>query len=454
MRGAEDAAYAQLDVKVFVLGAGLVGATVVEALHAGHHVTVVDLDPRPLKPLAQLYDVATVQGSAASGRELAAAGIGQAGLVIACTSQDEANLVAGTIVRKLAPNAITIVRTSSAEYAEIWRESRLDVDFVVSTERETARAVSQAIGMPYARQTDTFADGKIQIVELDVGARASGDVVGKKLRDARLPGGSRVAGIIRGGRAVLPDGDAVIAPGDRVVAIGSPLAAHQWCQLVSPSGADVRDVVVFGAQQLGAAIVRALVDQGISVRVVEADAARAALVAERLPEARVFNTTGLDPGFMQREGIARVQAAIFAMRDDARNLFAATLARVQGVPYTIALAHDPVSARVYETGGIDVSVDPRRVTAEAIVRFAHDPRTQQVSMLEGDRYEILDVTTRPESELVGLPLREMPIQDALIGAIVRNHEAIFPCSDDVLQAGDRVIVFTESSRAAEVERAL
>jgi trk system potassium uptake protein TrkA len=441
-------------VRIFVLGAGLVGATVVEALQSDHHLTVVDIDAAKLKPLAQLYDVATVPASAASGRELAAAGIAEADLVIACTSQDEANLVAGMIARKLAPKATTIVRTSSTEYAEIWRESHLDIDLVVSSEFETARAVSQAIGMPYARRTDTFAEGKVHIVELDVGTRTSGDLVGRKLREARLPGDSRVAGIIRDGQAVLPSGDTVLAPGDRVVAVGSPLAAQAWCQLVSPSKGVVRDVAVFGAQALGTAIARALLEQGLSVRIVEPDPARAALVADRLPEARVFNTTGLERGFMQREGIARAQSAIFAMRDDAANLFAATLARVHGVAHTIALAHNPVSAAVYERGGIDVSIDPASVTAEEIVRFAHDPRTQQVSMLEGDRFEVLDVTTRPESELVGLSLRQMPIHGALIGAIVRNGDVIFPCSDDVLRAGDRVIVFTESERAPVVERAL
>jgi trk/ktr system potassium uptake protein len=441
-------------VKIFVLGAGLVGATVVEALQVDHDLTVVDLDPTKLKPLAQRYDTATVQGSAASARELAAAGIAEAKIVIACTSRDEANLVAGMIARKLAPQATTIVRTSSTEYAELWREKRIDMDFVVSTEWETARAVSQAIGTPYARQTDTFADGKVQIVELDVGPRSSSDLVGRKLRDARLPPDSRVASIIRNGQAVLPRGDAVVEPGDRVVAVGSPHAAQAWCQLVSPSRGAVRDVVVFGAEQLGAAIARTLVDQEIDVRVVEPDAARAALVAERLPGARVFNATGLDPGFLERVGIAHVQAAVFAMRDDPKNLFAATLARVHGVPYTIALAHQPISARVYERGGIDVTIDPRHVTAEEIVRFAHDPRTLQVSMLEGHRFEILDVTTRPDSELVGLSLRQMPIRGALIGAIVRNGDAVFPSSDDVLQAGDRVIVFTEAARAPEVERAL
>jgi trk system potassium uptake protein TrkA len=454
LRPAAGGTYPRACVKIFVLGAGLVGATVVEALQVDHDLTVVDLDPTKLKPLKQLYDTATVQASAASARELAAAGIAEADLVIACTSQDEANLVAGVIARKLAPRAMTIVRTSSAEYADIWREKRLDMDFVVSTEWETARAVGQAIGMPYARQTDTFADGKVQIVELDVGPRASRQLVGRKLRDAALPPDSRVASIIREGRAVLPRGDAVVAPGDRIVAIGSPHAAQAWCQLVSPSRGAVRDVVIFGAEQLGAAIARTLVDQELEVRVVEPDPKRAALVAERLPSARVFNATGLDPGFLERVGIAHVQAAIFAMRDDPKNLFAATLARVHGVPYTIALAHQPISAHVYERGGIDVTIDPRHVTAEEIVRFAHDPRTLQVSMLEGHRFEILDVTTRPDSELVGLSLREMPVRGALIGAIVRNGDAVFPRSDDVLQAGDRVIVFTEAARAPEVERAL
>jgi Trk K+ transport system NAD-binding subunit len=37
---------------------------------------------------------------------------------------------------------------------------------------------------------------------------------------------------------------------------------------------------------------------------------------------------------------------------------------------------------------------------------------------------------------------------------VRNGEAIFPHGGDILRAGDRAIIFTESSRVQEVERAL
>jgi trk system potassium uptake protein TrkA len=109
---------------------------------------------------------------------------------------------------------------------------------------------------------------------------------------------------------------------------------------------------------------------------------------------------------------------------------------------------------VYEAAGVDAAIDPRSLTAEEIVRFAHDPRTHQVALLEGQRFEILDVTCRADSPLLGKPLRELPATGSFVGAIVRNGRAIFPHGDDRLQPGDRAIVFTESKHAAEAEQLL
>jgi trk system potassium uptake protein TrkA len=86
--------------------------------------------------------------------------------MIACTSRDEINLVAGTLVKKLS-NAHTIVRTSNPEYIEAWQERQIEVDFMVSSELETAHAVSRTIGVPAAKQTDVFAEGQVQIVEFE-----------------------------------------------------------------------------------------------------------------------------------------------------------------------------------------------------------------------------------------------------------------------------------------------
>jgi trk system potassium uptake protein TrkA len=448
-------------VKIVVLGAGQVGTTIVEALQGDHEVTVVDLDAKRLQALSYRHDVHTVAGNGATRRILLEAGIDRASLMIACTSRDEINLVAATLVKKLSDTQ-TIVRTSNPEYLEAWQERQIEVDFMVSSELETARAVSQTIGVPAAKQTDVFADGQVQIVEFDVPAdgssRATADafdrIVGLQLKEATVPADSKVASIIRADRMLVPRGDESILPGDRIIVIGSPGAAREWGRVMSRGEQFFDDVVIFGAGATGLAIARVLLDQGIRVRLVEPKEERAREVAEELPDARVYCATGVDVDFLERERIGQANAAVFAMREDSKNLYAAMLAKVYGIGFTIGIVHETVSIEVFERAGIDVAINPRSVTAEEIVRFAHDPRLRQLAMLEGDRFEVLDITVRETSKLVRTPFKSLPMTGSLIGAIVRDGVAIFPHGEDQLEPGDRAIIFTESRRVAEVEKAL
>ncbi|MGH2952375.1 MAG: NAD-binding protein, partial [Solirubrobacterales bacterium] len=251
-------------MKIVLLGAGQVGATIVEALHGDHEVTVVDLDAARLQALSYRYDIRTVRGNGATRRILQDAGIDRAALMIACTSRDEINLVAATLVKKLSDTQ-TIVRTSNPEYLEAWQERQIEVDFMVSSELETARAVSQTIGVPAAKQTDVFADGQVQIVEFDVPREGSTTdaydrIAGLPLKEATIPADSKVASIIRADRMLVPRGDESILPGDRIIVIGSPDAAREWSRIMSPSEQLLDDVVVFGAGATGLAIARVLLD--------------------------------------------------------------------------------------------------------------------------------------------------------------------------------------------------
>ena len=376
-------------------------------------------------------------------------------MFISCTSHDELNIVACLLAHKLAPQATTIARTTNEEYLEVWRDRLLDISFIVSSELEAALAVSRIIGLPAARQTDVFADGQVQMVEFEVPHDAmAGAVIGKRLRESAAPYDSRVVSIIRGGERILPRGQEQIRSGDRIVVIGSPKAIRLWSAIVAGGEHRTGDVVVFGGGRTGVAIARVLLAQGCRVRIIEADRRRAHEITEQLPGARVLHATGMEPDFLDRERIGNVEVAIFAMREDAKNHYAATLAKLHGVHFTIAIVHDAVSIAVFEQAGIDVALNPRQITSEEIVRFAHDPRTRQVAMLERDRFEILDVTVRDDSELLAKPFSELPLTGTVIGAVIRGERAFFPHGHDRLQAGDRVIVFTESTRAAEVEQEL
>ena len=134
-------------MRVIVLGAGNVGRAVVDALHDEHELTVIDTDAERLSALGDRYDVRTVEGNGTTKRVMREAGVEDASLLIACSPREDANLVSAMLARKLS-RARVIVRTSSPEYLEAWREREIDVDFMVSSELETANAISGLSASP------------------------------------------------------------------------------------------------------------------------------------------------------------------------------------------------------------------------------------------------------------------------------------------------------------------
>jgi len=441
-------------MKIIVLGAAHIGRALVDALHEEHEITVIDISADRLAALANRYDVRTIEGDGTTDQVIRKAGGEEADLFIGCSPREEANLVGGMLVKRMS-GAQTIVRSTSTAYLDAWRERHLEVDFMVSPELETANAISATLGLPAARQTDIFADGKVQIVEFDVPPDAPHNtLIGRNLRSAEMPASSKVAGIIRGDRMVVPRGDEQVLPGDRVIVIASPTSAQAWARMCGRKTERVDDVVIFGAGQMGTTIAGVLLERGIRLRVVDADRERVRRIAERLPAVRAFHAHAFDPDFLDHERIGRASAAVFCLNDDARNLYGAILAKRHGVRMTIALVHDEVSVEVYEAGGVDVTINPRQVTAEEMVRFAHDPRIRQIAMLDQDRFEVLDLTVRADSELVDKPFTELPATGSVIGAVIRDGDVRFPHKSDTLHAGDRVIVFVESRRASIVEHAL
>src|SRR4051794_27958236 len=276
-------------MKIILLGAAHIGRALVDALHEEHEITVIDISADRLAALSGRYDVRTVLGDGTTEQGIRKAGVKEADLFIGCSPREEANLVGAMLVKRLS-GAQTIVRSSSAAYLDAWRERHLEVDFMVSPELETANAIAATLGLPAARQTDIFADGKVQIVEFDVGVDAANStLIGLPLRNAEMPADSKVAAIIRGDAMIVPRGDEQILPGDRVVVIASPGSARAWARACGRHEERVDDLVIFGAGQMGTTIARLLLDRGIRVRVVDADRERVRQIAERLPVVRAFH---------------------------------------------------------------------------------------------------------------------------------------------------------------------
>ena len=172
------------------------------------------------------------------------------------------------------------------------------------------------------------------------------------------------------------------------------------------------------------------------MRIVEPNAEQARVVAEELLEGARVQRHRARPGLPRARAHRPDRRGRLRHGATSKNLYAATLAKLLGVRFTIAVVDDPASVAVLERAGVDVVVNPRMVTAEEIVRFAHDPRIRQMAMLEGDRFEILDITVREDSRARRHRRSgSCRMTGSLIGAIVRGGNAIFPHGDDMLLPG-------------------
>lgn len=87
-------------MKVVIMGCGRVGARVAILLdHAGHRVTVVDLESRAFRRLPNDYKGETVIGTGIDEDILRRAGIEEADAFVAVTNGDNRNIMAAQVAR-------------------------------------------------------------------------------------------------------------------------------------------------------------------------------------------------------------------------------------------------------------------------------------------------------------------------------------------------------------------
>ena len=441
-------------MRILVIGAGEVGHAVTAALHVTHEITIVDLDDSLLSQLTNRYDVMAVVGNGTARATLLQAGIADADLVIVATDRDEVNIVAALQARGLTGGRI-VVRTSSAEYLDAWRRGELPVDQMISAENEIALSVLRAVGLPGALQTAVFADGRAEMVEFEVHADAAENIVGRRIADIRIPDESVIASLIRGDAVTIPGGGDIVEEGDRIVLIASPGASREWSHRLARTGVEeVREIVVVGGGTTGRAVTRVLCDKGFDVRLIDRDAAIARRCAEEIERAHVFCADATDPRFLERENIGRADAIVCCTDSDERDLLICLLGKTCGVGMAIAVVGSPELVPIFEQVGIDHALNQRLEVAEEIVRFTHDPRTRGFAMLENDRVEVLELAIRSDSDLLGRPFRDRPLEGAIVGAIVRGERVVYPRGDDALQAGDTAIILAEAARVPALEQAL
>ncbi|RLM89869.1 Trk system potassium transporter TrkA [Halobellus sp. Atlit-38R] len=445
-------------MRVIIVGAGEVGSNIAASLAGDHDVIVIDVDPEKVEELTYTSDILAIEGDGTSLETLEDAGLRESEMLIASTDVDETNLVTcGTA--KTASDVFTIARVRSANFLDTWAQSdgAFGVDFMVSTDLLTANDIVRVVGVPAAVDVELFAGGLVQMAEFEVAGDS--EIAGRTVEEADQFEALTFAALVQDGEVVIAQGQTPIEAGNRVIVIGSLASVHAFSRTVAPAATpdDARDIVIVGGSNIGYHTAKLLEERGIEPRLIEQDSERGRQLAESLPKTIVLEHDATNVEFLAGERVDRADAVIAVTDSDEKNLLVSLLAKNIGARRTVAVVEQGDYASLFEAVGIDAAVNPRKATAEEIVRFTREGQIENLSLIEDRQAEVLEIEVDTESTLAGRPIREsvraLPA-GVVIGAIARDHDLVVPRGDTVIKPGDHVVLFVSADTLTAVMNAI
>jgi K+ transport systems, NAD-binding component len=344
---------------VVIIGAGEVGTSIAASLASDHEVVVIDVDPDRADQLKYELDVLTIAGDGTASEIQTAANVGRADMVIACTDNDQTNLVACGTAKTLG-DGFTIARVKSTDFLRTWEgsEGAFGVDFMVCTDLLTAENIVRVIGLPAAIDVDPFASGLVQMAEFEIDEESP--VAGQTVLEADRFESLTFVGLFRDGEMTIPRGDTGIEAGDRAVVIGSPESVQAFATDVAPDTTPGRadEIVVVGGTEIGYQTARLLEERDFKPRLIERETDRARWLAENLPNTVVMEHDATDTEFLSREHVDDADILVTALQSDEKNLLVSVLAKRLGVDRVIAVVDSPDYVTVFEEIGIDIAINP------------------------------------------------------------------------------------------------
>ncbi len=451
-------------MKVIICGAGQVGWQIARHLSGEHNdVTVVDSNPDLVRRATDTLDVQGIAGFASYPDVLDRAGARDADMIIAATYSDEVNMVTCQVAHSVFAIQRKIARLRSqsyltAIYSDLYRRDHMPIDVVISPEREVAAAAMQRLSAPAAFDTETFMDGRAQLLGVSIDETCP--IVNTPLRqltDLFSTLRSIVVGVRREGTLFAPEPGDQLFPGDDCYVFAHIDDVNRTLEVFGKTQKKQDRVVIVGGGNVGLDVARTLEQSAHRTRakVIERSRKQAERAAEMLERTIVLHGDGLDAGLLNEAGISRADAMLAVTDDDKTNMLAAVRAKAEGCPLAIALINDPTLVPLMGPLGIDAYINPRATTVSSILRHIRHGRVRQVYSIGDAEAEVIEAEVLSTSPMAGQRMRDIGFPEGvLIGAIRKGDKVLRPDGGLRIEDGDVVAIFAMAADVPEVERLL
>jgi trk system potassium uptake protein len=222
-------------------------------------------------------------------------------------------------------------------------------------------------------------------------------------------------------------------------------------------------IVILGAGQVGSSIAENLVSEANDITIVDINADRLRMLADRL-DLRTVCGNAAHPAVLEKAGAQDADLILAVTQSDETNLVVCKLAATMfNIPTKIArirsadyLSHPEIFSA--DNFSVDVPICPEQILTDYIVKLLEFPEALQVLEFARGKVSLVAVRAFHGGPLVGREISylrtHMPQIDARVAAIFRQDRAITPEGTTVVEAGDEVFFIAATENIRGVMREL
>ena len=442
-------------MKIIIAGDGKMGATLTRQLSAeGYDLTLIDANLKTLESSEERYDIMVVQGNCASMEILEQAGIREADLLIAVTGADEINLLCCMTAHGMNPGLHTIARVRNPEYSEQIYKMRdmFALSMTINPEKQAAVEMERLLKYPGFLKRDTFAKGRVEIVELRISAGSRLCNVALNDMNSIVKCKILVCAVLRNGTAIAPDGNFVLREGDRIFVTA---AARELTTLLKNLGVithKVKRVILCGGGRVSYYLAKLLRRSGIDVRIIERNPDRCLHLAAILPEADVIHGDASSQFLLEKEGISDCDAMVTLTGLDELNMIISLYGTSCGVPQVITKLGRMDNTNILGNLSIGSIISPKELCSNTIVRYVRAMKNQTgaaltVHTIADGQAEAMEFLVEEGTKHLGKPLKELHLKkNVLVACITKGASQEIPNGDSFFEKGDTVIIVTNGKK--------
>ena len=438
-------------MNIIIAGNGKVGTTLARRLaEEGYNLTLIDSNADVLADVCEEFDVLGVQGNCASMPVLQQAGVADADLLIAATSQDEGNLLCCTTAHGLNANLHTIARIRNPEYTQQIYAMRdvFALSLSVNPEKQAAREIENLLRLPGFLQRDTFAKGRTAIVELRVDKDS-------KLRNVLLNNLNSivkckvlVCAVLRDGDAITPGGNFVLREGDRIFVTAPTINLSTLLKNLNIVTRKVRKVLLCGGGRVSLYLAELLCKDGIDVSIIENDYGRCVQLATALPDATVLCGDATDKSLLEEHGLTGCDALVSLTGIDELNMIISLYANTRGVPHVITKLGHTENRSISNNLSLGSVVSPRELCCDNIIRYVramsnHSGTAESVHSIADGQVEAVEFRVDQHTQYQSIPLKDIRLRDGvLLVSITHGSVTEIPGGNSIFLEGDTIVAVT------------